>query len=197
MIEINLLPPEFRVQERTPLGLFLTIVAGVCVVCSIGIYGIQLSQDLRNEDDLHTQKTSEKERWEQKKKEVDDLRDQIATAQKRQETIINISQTKIMWSQKLCQLGRIMGDYPQFWIDGLTLDRQGLTTSFKVANEDIIKVVEFEDAVQNDASFWYHFKNFEANSFNVTKNEKIETGQKGPEVRAQSVITFATKLPLR
>jgi hypothetical protein len=197
MIEINLLPPEFRVQERTPLGLFLTIVAGVCVVCTIGIYGIQLSQDLRVEQDVNMQKTQEKERWLQKKKEVDDLREQISIAQKRQETIINISQTKIMWSQKLCQLGRIMADYPQFWIDGLVLDRTGLVTTFRVANEDITKIVEFEEAVQNDASFWYHFKSFDANSFNVGHKVGIETGPKGPPVQAASVITFATKLPLR
>ena len=42
MIEINLLPPEYRVQERTPLGLILTIVLGMLTVGAIGIYGIDL-----------------------------------------------------------------------------------------------------------------------------------------------------------
>ena len=46
MIEINLLPQEYRVQERTPLGLILTIVLGMLTVGAIGIYGIDLKNQL-------------------------------------------------------------------------------------------------------------------------------------------------------
>jgi hypothetical protein len=101
-----------------------------------------------------------------------------------------------MWSQKLCQLGRIMAEYPQFWCDRLVLDRVGITTTFTVANEDLNKIAEFREAVQNDTSFWYHFREFQnASGFAVTKKYKVPTGN-GPSVTAATAITFATKMPL-
>src|SRR5581483_6127413 len=123
MIEINLLPQEYRVQERTPLGLFLTIVVGICTVGAIGIYWINLKKELAQKELDNTRLKQEKEVTDKRKAEVVALEKEIETAKKRQETIIEISQSKIIWSQKLLQFGKIMQEYPDFWIDRLQLQK--------------------------------------------------------------------------
>src|SRR4051794_30551221 len=116
MIEINLLPQEYRVQERTPLGLFLTIVVGICTVGAIGVYEINLKKELAAKELEKGRLQQEKERTDKEKENVIKLEKEIDIAKKRQETIIEISQSKIIWSQKLIQFGKIMQEYPDFWI---------------------------------------------------------------------------------
>jgi hypothetical protein len=194
MIEINLLPPEFRIQERTPLGLFLTVVVGICLVGSGVIYGINLNGDLRRQNDEKTRLEADKTRWLAERDRVTALNTKIATARRRQETIIEISQTKIMWSQKLCQMGRLLAEYPMFWIDRLTMARgSGFDTSFYMVNEDLSKVAEFREAVTNDTSFWYHFGKFEASSYRKQLNYAVP----GTSAVAQTCITFSCRWPLK
>lgn len=166
MIEINLLPQEYRVQERTPLGLFLTIVVGMCVVAGIGFYELSLRQELAKAQGKQQQLTAEKERTRLEVEKVEKLRGEIVVAQRRQESIIEISQSKIVWSQKLIQFGRILGEYPDFWIDRLSLTRGtgsgNLACAFYALGNDLRKVAAFRERLTSDTNFWYHFDKFKA-----------------------------------
>ncbi len=175
MIEINLLPQEYRVQERTPLGLFLTIVVGICTVGAIGVYEINLKKELANKEQERTRLTAEAERTAKEKEAVVKLEQEIQVAKKRQETIIEISQSKIMWSQKLIQFGKIMAEYPDFWIERLNLARGGgptnagrLSMNFIALGGDIRKAAAFQERLINDTNFWYHFEKFDAPTVNMT-----------------------------
>jgi len=172
MIEINLLPQEYRVQERTPLGLFLTIVVGICTVGAIGVYEINLKKELAAKELEKGRLQQEKERTDKEKENVIKLEKEIDIAKKRQETIIEISQSKIIWSQKLIQFGKIMQEYPDFWIDRLSLQRGGdkggkLTLNFYALGNDFRKAAAFRERVINDTNFWYHFEKFDAPSIRV------------------------------
>ena len=173
MIEINLLPQEYRVQERTPLGLFLTVIVGICTIGAIGVYEINLQKDLAKAQGENENLKKDLEASQKKKEAVQKLEKEIEIAKKRQETIIEISQSKIIWSQKLIQFGKIMAEYPDFWIDRLSLQRGGgqdhgkLTLNFYALGSDLRKEANFRDRIINDTNFWYHFEKFEAPTVRV------------------------------
>jgi len=198
MIEINLLPQEYRLQERTPLGLFLTIVVGICTVGAIGVYEINLKKDLAAAELAKADFTKQKADWEKKKADTQDLEKKIETAKKRQETIIQISQSKIIWSQKLVQFGKIMAEYPDFWIDRLQLqktDKGKLTMNIFALFDDrgFNRIADFQSSMINDANFWYHFDRFDSPTQRVTPGggPLAKYGFLGP------VAQFEVSLPVR
>jgi hypothetical protein len=198
MIEINLLPQEYRVQERTPLGLFLTIVVGICTVGAIGVYEINLKKELAAKELQKTELLREKAETDTKKEEVVKLEKEIETAKKRQETIIEISQSKIIWSQKLIQFGKIMAEYPDFWIERLTLargERGRLNMNFYALGNDFRKAAAFRERVINDTNFWYHFEKFDSPSIRVSQVTSTpaltKMGYTGPS------MYFDVTLPVR
>jgi hypothetical protein len=199
MIEINLLPQEYRVQERTPLGLFLTIIVGICTVGAIGVYEINLQKDLAAKELEKGRLTAEKERTDKEKEAVVKLEKEIDIAKKRQETIIEISQSKIVWSQKLIQFGKIMAEYPDFWIDRLNLARSGdrggkLSCNFYALGNDLRKAAAFRERVISDTNFWYHFEKFDAPSIRVQQKgggPLAKYGYDGP------LMYFDVQFPVR
>ena len=205
MIEINLLPQEYRVQERTPLGLFLTIVVGICTVGAIGIYWINLKKELAQKELDNTRLKQEKEVTDKRKAEVVALEKEIETAKKRQETIIEISQSKIIWSQKLVQFGRIMAEYPNFWIDRLALQKGGgndkgkLTLNFYALGNNLRDVAAFRKRVLEDTNFWYHFDKFDAPRVTTPQ---ATSGAKGGGILSKygydgPIMYFDVTIPLR
>jgi hypothetical protein len=170
MIEINLLPQEYRVQERTPLGLLLTVVVGFLIVGGVVIYGLELKNQLTKATSENASLTTKKEAADKDVARLDALNAEIKNAQRRQTAIIDISQSKILWSQKLVQFGRILADYPDFWIDRLSLERGGargngtLSCTFYALGGDLRRLASFREKVKNDTNFWYHFDSFDANS---------------------------------
>jgi Tfp pilus assembly protein PilN len=200
MIEINLLPQEYRVQERTPLVLFLTIVVGICTVGAIGVVQINLNKELAQKQLQRADLEREKAETDKKKEEVQKLEKEIDVAKKRQETIIEISQSKIIWSQKLIQFGKIMAEYPDFWIDRLNLARSGdrggkLTLNFYALGNDLRKAAAFRERVISDTNFWYHFDKFDAPTIRVqqqsTSQALIKSGYTGP------TMYFDVSFPVR
>jgi Tfp pilus assembly protein PilN len=93
MIEINLLPQEYRIQERTPLGLFLTIVIGISVVGAIGVYEIGLRKELATQQSKNQDLTLKRDETKKEREKVEALERVIKSAEKRQNTIIEISQS--------------------------------------------------------------------------------------------------------
>jgi len=198
MIEINLLPQEYRVQERTPLGLFLTIVVGICTVGAVGVYEMKLQGDLAEKTKQKTDLTNQKTEWDAKKAATVELEKKIETAKKRQETIIQISQSKMIWSQKLAQFGKLMDGYKDFWIDRLELQKGGkLRMNFYAMfseKEGFNRVAEFESSLLNETNFWYHFEKFDA------PTKRVTSGPGGPLARYNytgPVVQFDVTIPVR
>jgi Tfp pilus assembly protein PilN len=161
MIEINLLPPEFRVPDRTPIGMFLAIIVGICVVGGIGVYELNLSSELTQKERLNGELTTKREQAKAEKEKVDKLRVELTKAKKRQGAIVEISQSKILWSQKLTQFGQIMAQYPNVWINRLSFNPGGqgggtLSLGFFLAG-DYKDVGAFRERLLADVKFWYHF----------------------------------------
>jgi len=205
MIEINLLPQEYRVQERTPLGLFLTVVIGICAVGAAGVYDIRLNKDLTNAQEQNAKLKDEQQKSAARKAEVQKLEKEIEIKKKRQETIIEISQSKIIWSQKLVQFGRIMAEYPNFWIDRLALQKGGgndkgkLTLNFYALGNNLRDVAAFRKRVLEDTNFWYHFDKFDAPRVTTPQ---ATSGAKGGGILSKygydgPIMYFDVTIPLR
>jgi len=199
MIEINLLPQEYRVQERTPMGFILTVVIGICVVGGIVIYGFSLRQQLAEATDNNGRLQEREKKAKEIEAKVDKADAEIKNAQKRQNTIIEISQTKILWSLKLVQFGRILVDYPSFWIDRLALER-GRGTSGVVTlqcyalGQDLRNIARFRERLKGDTNFWYHFEGLESYSEQrVLNGGPLSTydSYKGP------VMKFNVSMPVK
>jgi len=205
MIEINLLPEEFRPREKTNVGLIGTVAVRLL------LSGLALMLALGNKKDhtgLETKIADKKNELAQKKakvKEVKDLESEIGEKKKRQNTIIKISQSKVMWSLKLQQFSEITQDFPTFWINSMDLAKTkkkgsksnpaseksiltmqcgatGAQTSFR-------EVARFQDALKDDPTFFYHFQDLKSNSVEV---EAIEDG-----FNFKEKLVFTVELPLR
>ncbi len=112
MIEINLLPPELRPVERTPLPRFLVlcvgaalIVAGVFALVSMYVRGIPSLK--RKISGLET-KIAEKQT---QAVEHDRLQIEIADIGKRQRAIQTIWESRTLWWEKLDQLVTLVPEY--------------------------------------------------------------------------------------
>lgn len=172
MIEVNLLPPEFRPPEKTPLPLFITVVLGITLVGAIFIYEINLKSQLTKLQEDNRALTAEKAKLDAKKGEVDGLNREIATLKARQDMIIAISQSKIMWSQKLMQLATIMGGFQEFWLSRMTLTRSQKSGTLDLAvsagGKDLREVARFQDAIKDDPNFYYHFERLESSEVQIS-----------------------------
>lgn len=161
MIEINLLPPEYRPREKTNVPLIFTVAAGMLVVGAIILWGIRLNRELGSLTTTHTELLKEKAALEDDVKKVKDLKGKIARQKARQQTIIEISQSKVMWSLKLQQMSQLLDKFPNFWVKrmGLAKSKSGGTLKLGVSatGSNLREIARFQDALKDDPNFFYHF----------------------------------------
>ena len=81
--------------------------------------------------------------------------------ERRQQTIINISRSKVVWSQKLDQLSKIFQSFPDFRTRKMTMDQKQTGGRFILdcssVGDNFDKVAEFQEVIQKDAKFYFHF----------------------------------------
>lgn len=197
MIEINLLPQEYRPRDSTNVPLMLTALGGIVLVCGLMFSLVSIQNDVRDLEHKVSDLGKRKADLELEAKRVDALKEEIERQKSRQETIIEISQSKVMWSQKLEQFARVMGNHRNFWVNQLTLTKSaatargsGSTFSMRVSglHYDISEVAKLRDALQNDQNFFYHFD--ELQSYTVSKAPV--TGMRNATER----MDFEIKLPV-
>lgn len=174
MIEINLLPEEHRRDETNQLPLFVTVVVGLITCLSLGAGWVTLATSLRSANQENETLQAQRAEWKKKADYVDKLAKEIKTNQKRQETIINISRSKIMWSQKLVQMSKIFGEYDQFWVESMNMsqgsDGKGnLLLVCKALGKDGSQIADFRDSLKKDTTFFYHFENVENKRFQTVE----------------------------
>lgn len=196
MIEINLLPPEYRPREKTNLPVLAAMAVGLLLSGASGMTAFKLSGEVSALESEKKRLEDEQAELQVKAQEVDKLTQEIQRQKARQETIIQISQSKIMWSLKLAQFAEIMQGFPGFWIDSLTLTRGAargsaglLTMSVSSTGNDFREVARFRDALKNDPNFYYHFDDLES------QDVRIEDLQ-GSYVNATEKMVFQVRLPL-
>lgn len=195
MIQVNLLPAEFRPGEKTNLSLIAVILVGLLVGGAAGLYGME---QRNKHDSLETQradKESKKAELDRKVDHVKGLKKDISQQKDRQTTIIEISQSKIMWSLKLQQFGKIMQDFPGFWIRSLTL-RPGSTKKTatlhmecSATGSSLREVARFRDAIKNSPNFFYHFSSLDSGEVLIRELE--------PDLNFTEKMDFSVNLPLR
>ena len=129
MITINLLPPEHRKKERTPLSRFIVLLVGVIILATalafffyvrVSLVGYATTE-LATKQTVLKQVTLQHEFFKKLEKQKDEY-------QKREETIQKIRDSRILWCVKLMQLYDLFA-LDEFrdkaWIDGL---RVSMTT---------------------------------------------------------------------
>ncbi|MFM8979086.1 MAG: hypothetical protein ACKOSS_01275, partial [Planctomycetia bacterium] len=130
MIEINLLPPEYRAKSGTPIARFVAIVGGVVVVAAaLGIFAWTHLIELARVRDLRTTREEEADGQDRRKKYSLDLQAEIEMFERRRTAIQTINRSRTLWSQKVDQLFDIVanqgGDAPyKAWLEEIEVPAQ-------------------------------------------------------------------------
>lgn len=133
MIEINLLPPEYRAKSGTPVARFIAIVGGVVVVAAaLGVFAWTHWIELARVRDLRATKEEEAVGQDRRKKYSLDLQAEIDMFERRRTAIQTINRSRTLWSQKIDQLFDIVtnqgGDAPyKAWLDTIEVPAQALS----------------------------------------------------------------------
>lgn len=160
MIEINLLPPQYRAVERTPLPVFVGLIAAILLVgLAVGLFARvfrEASQLRETVEELDRQLAVERERA----KEFDDLMRRIAEADKRVKTVFAIAESKMPWSIKLEQFVELMPK--NIWIDRMDLERRPdgtgeMRMQVNARGTALKSTTEFEQLLRSSTNFFYHF----------------------------------------
>jgi cell division protein FtsB len=134
MIQINLLPPEYRPRTGTPVARFVAIVVGVVLVaCASGAWFYTHFIQLTNVAELRDVRAEEAGSKERQKEHSLSLQREIDVYEKRRTAIQAINRSRTLWSRKLDQFYDIItgqDDEGSFkvWLDTLEVPPQRLAT---------------------------------------------------------------------
>ena len=104
MIQINLLPPEYRPRTGTPVARFVAIVVGVVLVaCASGAWFYTHFIHLVNVHELRDVRSEEAASKERQKEHSLSLQREIDIYEKRRSAIQAINRSRTLWSRKLDQ----------------------------------------------------------------------------------------------
>lgn len=130
MIQINLLPPEYRPRTGTPVVRFVAILAGVILVASAtGAYAFTHFIQLKNVQDLRDVKTEEARSKEAQRDRSLSLQKEIDLYEKRRSAIQEINRTRTLWSRKLDQFFDIVTSHNseasyRVWLESIEVPPQ-------------------------------------------------------------------------
>ena len=134
MIQINLLPPEYRPRTGTPVARFVAIVVGVVLVaCASGAWFYTHFIHLTNVRELRDVRAEEAASKERQKEHSLSLQREIDVYEKRRSAIQAINRSRTLWSRKLDQFYDIItaqDDEGSFkvWLDSLEVPPQRIAT---------------------------------------------------------------------
>jgi hypothetical protein len=138
MIQINLLPPEYRAKAGTPVGRFVAIVAGVVVVASaLGVFAYTHFIELTRVRELRVAREEEAIGQERRKKYSLDLQAEIDMFEKRRTAIQTINRSRTLWSKKIDQLFDLVtnqtGDASfRAWLESIEVPAMPVTSKKRV-----------------------------------------------------------------
>ncbi|MHC4393021.1 MAG: hypothetical protein ACYS22_17145 [Planctomycetota bacterium] len=193
MIEINLLPPQYRSVERTPLPVFVGLILGVLLIAGAGVMIFRAgdrTRELRNQRELQESllvKAIDDE------KRFDDLVRSIQDDKGRINTVLAIAESKIPWALKLEQLVETIPSQT-VWIDSLTAeaspDGSGqITFATNARGVSLEKATQFKQKLRQNTNFFLHFESIDP--------LKAKTVASGAEYIEPEYLSFQTTLRLR
>ncbi|MBI4583627.1 MAG: hypothetical protein HY717_06365 [Planctomycetes bacterium] len=196
MIRINLLPAELQQAARTPVKLFVTIVAGIAMVLlAVFTFSYLWFNTLVLAERVEGKK-AEVDHLKANAAEVDSLLDEIKDYKERERAIISIKTNRILWSRKLDELVKITPSY--IWIISLHIkEKTPFDTEQENKDEQILKdsggflklvcyssgkqvsrITDFRQKLKNVDEFYMKFidepirmENFYADFVNITRPE--------------------------
>jgi cell division protein FtsB len=134
MIQINLLPPEYRPRPGTPVARFVAIVAGVAVLaCASGAYAYTHFIELAKVKELHAVREEESRAKDVQRDRSLNLQREIEAYEKRRLAIQTINRSRTLWSRKLDQFfdivtGQTEDDGYSVWLENLEVPPQALSS---------------------------------------------------------------------
>lgn len=193
MIEINLLPPQYRSVERTPLPVFLSLIGGLALIGAAFVGLLLMMKAVQRAEEAKSQITAERDKKKKLAEEVDQLERDIAEAKGRVDTVLGIADSKIFWGIKLDQLMRILPE-GVIWIDSLSIVQRPtggeLRLECNAKGVDLQRFTGWKQTLRQDTNFFYHFDGISAPVINVVKA--------GKEYAADlEYLQFSMSLPIR
>lgn len=191
MIEINLLPPQYRAVEKTPRPVFFGLIAGIAVVGAALVFlvlGIQTTLSLKGvRDNLRSQKTAllEKERkFDADKRKIDESRQRI-------DTVLKIVESKVPWSIKLERLVKILPR--DYWVERIEMERRadgsgGMKLLVNGSGTAEKKVSDLKKVLRSDMNF--------IDRFAGVQHARLDVRTSSAEFGRRKYLTFELVLPL-
>ncbi len=190
MIQVNLLPAEYRKAESTPIVRFLAILGGVVVTC--GAICTFLYVHFALVDKWETMRKHKEEIYYGQKKMAEhslSLQREIDDYRKRRTTIETAARKRIVWSRKLDELFDVIDNASsregnhQIWLTSLSAAvtaegrkrKRGQTEgggelAFRgfSASEDFSRLANFRDDLQSHA-FFEDFQTIDSPAWSVVR----------------------------
>lgn len=121
MIRVNLLPPDRRRPEKTPLPSFLLVLVaaalatGVLVILAfIGVNIMNVGKDIKDHDQQIAGLQGAVDEWKQ-------LNEEVGAAEKREKTIKDLSKRPVVWSEVLDHVWSILDAEKSLFITDLRM----------------------------------------------------------------------------
>ena len=187
MIRVNLLPPEYRKRDRTPIRVFGALVAGVVLTCGFAFYYADTYfGELAGFEKTLTEKKAEVAGLAPQVAHHDSLKREKADYQARASTIEAISRSRISWTKKVDELIDIVnagepreetGDGYLVWFGNLQIDQKVVESAKRgkgknanggavrvqgyAATDHMSSIVAFLEDLKNDEGFFGVFDSIE------------------------------------
>ncbi|MHC4662441.1 MAG: PilN domain-containing protein [Planctomycetota bacterium] len=187
MIKINLLPPEFRQAEGTPLPVFLLILVGL-VVAALGVVALfWMNQQVQtNKENLETLKNVQRQLID-KISERDKLKKDLHDKRAQKDTILQIRKNRILWAKKLFRLANRTPSKSVWW-QWVRMNQNDPKRGLAHGGELIIDCYQkgvqestldaYRDAIQKDKVFWLGFKEMSPPAYNYVEWPNADTTEK-------------------
>jgi Tfp pilus assembly protein PilN len=171
VIHVNLLPPEYRKAEATPVGRFIAIVVGAILVTSgLVAYGYVHYSELKGIREVRASVEAEFANKEAQAKTAKNLQSEIAAYQTRRKSIQQIAKDRILHSRKLDEFLDVIhngNDRSAYfvWLEKLSVkparavrrgkSKSGGTWTFSGYAEttEFSRVTNLRDALRKDSFF--------------------------------------------
>ena len=130
MIQINLLPPEKRKKEKTPLPRFLVMTGAVAACFILGFWNINGCIQLKNLNKDLVSETINKEILKKAVEPYEKMEQEEAALKARQNLVQEVIKTRtFLWWQAVDALWDVICEYPTVWITSLDGTTEGLTST--------------------------------------------------------------------
>ncbi|MCX7703140.1 MAG: hypothetical protein N2234_03440, partial [Planctomycetota bacterium] len=153
MIRINLLPPEYRKIEKTPIGFFIAFLISVVIACLSAVAFAYLFIDVKSANKVLKGVEEEKEKLYKEVAEIEELRKKLQEYSRRQFVIMAIRSGRIYWSRKLDLLAELTPK--NIWFSTMRMEQKAPISATEasapnidggcLAVEGFLKGVKFDD----------------------------------------------------